>query len=1111
MDNAWRDELEACLIKKFGVQKGQALFSKYHKAFLTSYAEECTVQMALRDILRFENLSQKKSFSIYLYEIKEERGIALHLRLYQYSKPLPLSDILPILENLGLRTLTEHPYEVSLKKTHGWISDFAVLPVIKKTWDIKKIKPLFKEVFLQIFLGRSENDAMNKLVLGAMLSYSEITILRAYAKYLAQAGFRFSLSYIEETVSNHPQLSKNLVKFFKARFSLKKYKNLLKKLDNKILEELDAIDVLAEDRIMRQIYYLMLATVRTNYFQKNHKNHKDYLALKFYSKAIPDLPKPCPLYEIFVYSARFEGIHLRSSAVSRGGIRWSDRREDLRTEILGLMKAQRVKNAVIVPGGAKGGFVLKKNRFSEGEVVHCYKLFIRSLLDLTDNIQKGEMIHPVNVFCIDDFDPYLVVAADKGTGAFSDIANSIAKEYDFWLGDAFASGGMTGYNHKEMGITARGAFESIRRHFRECDINIDQDEFTVIGIGDMGGDVFGNGMLYSKNIKLIAAFNGKDIFIDPNPDPQKSYRERKRLFQSKNSSWQNYNRELISKGGGVFSRLTKSIALTPEIRNVLKIDATSLSPDELITAILKAPCDLLYNGGIGTFVKSSNEKNDDVLDKTNDFCRINANELRVKVVGEGGNLGFTQLARVEFSLLGGHINTDFIDNSGGVDCSDHEVNIKILLDKAETLKKITNKERNALLSKMKDEVAELVLRDNYNQALTLSLSRERSMTNTGLYENFIKMLEASNDIDRALEFLPDAKTILERKAANQGLTSPEIAILLSYSKIHVKNEILKSGIPEDKFFIRELESEFPKTLHRKNFQSLMRTHRLYREIIATQLSNKIVNEMGVTFVYRVQDELAATVSEVIRAYVISSKIFESEEMEHLIESFNFKVSAKLQYDLLHHTRHLINLSTRWFLRNPKYANQDIEKTIKYFYDPIKKLEPIVPDLVSGNTKEYLKTLTEQFIHAGIPKEAAKRIATYRALYILLNVIDVASQYKFEMFKTAKMYYDIGTRFNFVWFRDHISVDVREGHWYNLARLTLRDELDVLQKLLTIIILQSNKKENNVTKLIDDWIKNHPRPVARWESMVDMILGNPNIDYSMFFIVLRELYEHISPV
>ncbi|HLB58359.1 MAG TPA: NAD-glutamate dehydrogenase domain-containing protein, partial [Gammaproteobacteria bacterium] len=684
MTRIWKEHLEVALIKTFGTKKGAALHAKYVNAFPTSYQEDTHLSLAIEDITQLEQLSTARPLEITFYQRKENNQPSLHLRLFQYGTSIPLSDVLPILENLDLRTFNEHPYEIRVEKNSDcWISDFSVGYATDIHDKLKKIIPLFQDAFTRTVFHLCENDGFNKLVLGAELTWREIMILRAYAKYLHQIRFRFSQSYIENTVTKHSNIAKDLITLFKLKFDPKQAitaKNALQKIEIKIQTALDAITSLDEDRIMRYFWKLICASLRTNYFQTlPNGQSKTYLSIKFQSNDIPDLPLPHPLYEIFVYSPRFEAIHLRAEKVARGGIRWSDRREDFRTEVLNLMKAQKVKNAIIVPSGAKGGFVLKTfplpidHKALEEEVIICYKEFISGLLDLTDNLKNNKVIRPKQVVCYDEPDTYLVVAADKGTATFSDIANSLSKKYDFWLGDAFASGGSTGYDHKKIGITARGAWESIRRHFHELNININKTDFTVVGIGDMSGDVFGNGMIYSRRINLIGAFDHRNIFIDPNPHPETSYRERVRLFKSPHLSWEDYNSKLISRGGGVFKRSSKSISISPEIKKCLEIEDNALTPNELIRALLKAPVDLLFNGGIGTYVKSSAENNSDIGDKGNEFCRINGNELRCRIVGEGGNLGFTQLGRVEYALGGGLINTDFIDNSGGVDCSDHEV------------------------------------------------------------------------------------------------------------------------------------------------------------------------------------------------------------------------------------------------------------------------------------------------------------------------------------------------------------------------------------------------------------------------------------------------------
>ncbi|HAU1757896.1 TPA: NAD-glutamate dehydrogenase [Legionella pneumophila] len=1117
MTNSWKDKLQKQLTQQFGSPKGKQLIDKYTETMSMSYCEQHTPEEAIQDILQIEKLSKDNPLVIDFYE-KTHLQYPLHIKLYRYETPIPLSDILPMLENMGLRTYTERPYKIKTRDGQlFWISDFNVTYSQTDSLNITQVKDVFAEALINITLGVCENDGFNKLVLCAGLSWQEITILRAYAKYLHQIGIRYSQSYIEKTIEMHAAIARDLIHFFYLKFGLKRKSTIHKDisaLEQKIQINIDAISSLDEDRIMRYFWSLMKATLRTNYFQKNHAGlSKDYLSFKLKSSEIPDLPPGQPLYEIFVYSTRFEGIHLRSTKVARGGIRWSDRPEDFRTEILGLMKAQKVKNAVIVPSGAKGGFVLKKPLLAasreqiQQEVISCYKSFINGLLDLTDNLINDKTIPPQNVICYDEPDPYLVVAADKGTATFSDIANSIAKEHGFWLGDAFASGGSAGYDHKKMGITAHGAWESVKRHFRELEINIQQQDFTVVGIGDMSGDVFGNGMLYSKHIRLLAAFDHRHIFLDPNPDPLKSYEERLRLFNLPTSSWEDYNLQLISKGGGVYKRSSKSIPISPQVKKALAIEANALTPNELIRALLKAPVDLLFNGGIGTYVKATTESHADVGDKTNEFCRINGAELHCKVVGEGGNLGFTQLGRVEFALKGGLINTDAIDNSAGVNCSDHEVNIKILLDKEIREKKLTEKKRNQLLSRMTDEVADLVLQDNYNQALILSISAAHSSHYSGLYQDYMKELEKWVNLDRNVEFLPDDKKLLERKTTGAGLTRPELAVLMAHTKIHIANELLKSHLPDDSYFTTFLETGFPISL-RKPYAKALPKHPLSREIIATQLSNKLVNNMGITFMYRMLMETGMSIADIACAYTISACIFQTDVLQNLIDSFQDKISLSTQYELLHHIRQLLNLATRWFLHNNRLTG-GIEKNIKNYGKSVKKLEQLIPKLMGGVTKEYLEKLISQFVSIGIEKDMAQKIAITRALYTSLNIIEVTTQNEFDLSLTAETYFKVGSQFNLVWFRDQIANDSREGHWNTMARLSLRDELDNLQRRLTIAILTTNTKERTSEKLINYWLEqNHPIQ-KRWEKLLEMLLGSENIDYTIFFIALRELSSLIQ--
>jgi glutamate dehydrogenase len=1117
MNREWNDTLQGKLSETFGTENSPALFNKYKDAFSTNYREECPAEIAVSDIKHMEKLSKNIPIDITFYLAADK---SLHLRLFQFDQPIPLSDVLPMLENMDLRTYDERPYHIQELEHSIWISDFTVTYTKATTLDIDKVKDLFQDAFINTRFGLSENDGFNKLVLGAQLAWGEIIILRAYAKYLRQTGFRFSQAYIEQALVNNAGITKDLTNLFIAKFDPEqKSKAAADALEATILQALENITSLDEDRIVRRILELIKATLRTNYFQKQTDgNSKEYLSFKLSSRDIPELPLPLPLYEIFVYSPRFEGIHLRNAKVARGGIRWSDRREDFRTEVLGLMKAQKVKNAVIVPSGAKGGFVLKMlppqatREVTQTEVIYCYKSFIRGLLDLTDNLENEKVIKPSQVVCYDDDDTYLVVAADKGTATFSDTANSISKEYNFWLGDAFASGGSVGYDHKKMGITARGTWESVKRHFSEININVHETDFTVVGIGDMSGDVFGNGLIYTPHIKLLGAFDHRHIFLDPNPNPETSYIERVRLFNLPTSSWEDYSPSLISAGGGVFKRSSKSIPLSPEMKKILGVDVNQMVPNELVRALLKAPVDLLWNGGIGTYVKANTESHADVGDKTNEYCRINGEELCCRVVGEGGNLGFTQLGRVEYALHGGLINTDFIDNSAGVDCSDHEVNIKILLNQEVKKGAINENKRNEILASMTQEVSDLVLKDNYNQALAMSVANFYASQLITIHQNYIKDLESAGVINRAVEFLPDDKKLLERKAAGLGLTRPELAVLLAYTKIHIKSEILNSDIPDHPYLSQILYTAFPATLQ-KSYSDELAKHSLHREIVATQLSNQIINESGIAFIYNLKNETGATTAEILRAYIVASRIFDALELQRLIESFDHKISVTIQYELLGHIKRLTYLATRWFLRHKKLASDNMQEIIASFSKSVKSLEALIPSLMGGFTKNYLETLSIEFEKVGISQDIARRIAAARAMYTSLNIIEVATKHKFDLFKTTKVYFAVGEYFNLLWFRDRIANDTREGYWETLSRLTLRDELDILQKLITTSIMQQKQQMEDPNAAIENWIAKNPRSMERWEKILEMLHSSTSVDYVMFFIALRELSDliHASEV
>lgn len=1111
MENTWIGKLQAQLIKELGNDKGSAIFQKYQQALPHSYIDETTPANAVADILQLEELGPDTPILIKLYVNMENQDFPLHLRIFQQGKAIPLSTILPMLANFNLITDNEQPNKLTLPNNEiRWISDFSI-SYENKELDITKVSRLFTDAFLNICAGRAENDGFNKLVLGASLTWHEIIILRAYAKYLHQIGFRFTQHYIEQTLAAHPVITRDLIALFMALHdpNKKTSKTETDAIENRINAALENVPSLDEDRILRRLMLLIKVTLRTNYFQRDKENRrKHYFCFKLSSREVPDLPLPVPLYEIFVYSPHFEGIHLRNTKVARGGIRWSERPEDFRTEILGLMKAQIVKNAVIVPSGAKGGFVLKRcltgltREEINKEVILRYTDFISGLLDITDNIKENEQVRPVNVMCHDDFDPYLVVAADKGTASFSDLANSISAAYQFWLGDAFASGGSAGYDHKKMGITARGAWESIKRHFRELNIDVMETDITVVGVGDMSGDVFGNGMMYTNHIKLVAAFNHKHIFIDPTPNPEASYKERVRLFNLPNSAWSDYNKNLISAGGGVFDRSLKSITLTPEMKQVLGTEINSATPNELVRIILKAPVDLLFNGGIGTYVKSSAESNADVGDRTNDYCRVDGSELRTKVVGEGGNLGFTQLGRVDFALKGGLINTDFIDNSAGVDCSDHEVNLKILLSEQIVKGDMSLQQRNDLLSSLTQEVASLVLRDNYEQALVMSFSAASARKNISLHISHIKEMEINGFFDRKVENFPDDKKLLERKSAVEGLTRPEIAVLLEYTKIYLKHSILKSSIPEDAHINIVVENAFPPSV-RKRFQANMRDHKLYRDIVATQLTNIIISMMGITFVHRSQTETGASIEDIVRAFTVATQVFGAAKLIKMVEDLGFKISVTKQYEMLHNIRNLIHLATRWFLQS-NLLTGNLQDLITHYSERVNHLEKIIPNLMSGFTRQYLDDLINEFLAEGLPRETAQRVATYRAIYTSLNIIDISTREGFDLVKTAEVYFSSGERVNMLWFRDQINHDTREGHWNVLARLTLRDELDAVQRRLTSAILHNADSSVNSRELVDSWVESNKVAMNRWDEMLTALHSSAHIDYSMFFIAIREL-------
>lgn len=1111
----WIDELQHLFFDTYGEEQANELYAHYKNAFPAVYTENFSPRVAVYDIKHIQTLSQDRSLVLNLYKMMDEKPECFRLKIYQNDTTIELSDVLPILERLGMRAINERPYLLKFENgQETWINDFALQYTGPLQFKIDDIKELFQNAFASVWFGKSENDGFNQLILSAGLDWNQVSVLRTYAKYFKQIGFTFSQEYIEIALGNNAHLAKKLIELFEMRFNpdlIQDREENCQRIIDHIFGGLEDVSNLDEDKIIRQYIQTIRETLRTNYYQINSDgSQKSYISIKLNSKNIPSVPRPYPMYEIFVYSPKFEAVHLRGGKVARGGLRWSDRREDFRTEILGLMKAQQVKNAVIVPTGAKGGFVPKQIPIHAcreeilAEGIKCYQSFIRGLLDITDNYKHGKVIKPERMVSYDEDDPYLVVAADKGTATFSDIANAISLEHNFWLGDAFASGGSVGYDHKKMGITARGAWESVKRHFYELDTDIKEHDFTVIGIGDMAGDVFGNGMLLSNRIKLLSAFNHIHIFVDPNPDSEISFKERERLFQLPRSNWTDYDKKLISKGGGVFSRAAKSIPVSKEMKETFGIKQDAIEPNELIRVLLTAEVDLLWSAGIGTFVKAKAESHSDVGDRTNDSIRINGSQLRCKVVGEGGNLGLTQLGRVEYALNGGLIYTDFIDNSGGVNCSDKEVNIKILLNSIVAAGDLTEKQRNELLSEMTSEVANLVLFDNFAQPRSISLSATQAAKSIELHSRYINELEQSGKLDRDLEFLPDEKMLMELKLVGKGLTRPGIAVLLCYTKTILKEQILQSDLPEDNFLKDVLMSYFPKPLHGR-FSAQMQNHPLKREIIATKLSNLIVNEMGFTFVYRLQYETGALVPSIVRAYIIARTVFGLGMIWNELWGLEGAIQAEKQNELMMLYVRLIRRITRWFLRNQR-KNLDITKAVKHYEAGIRVLKECLPDILNTRRQKQYEIHFEQYEALGISKSLSHELSITRDLFSALDIIEVSHETGLEIADVAKTYFKIDEFLDLGWIRSQVISHPTESHWEALSREALRDDLDWQQRELTSGILRICSKKKAFGDCFDSWAENNHILIERWKHAIADLRASSSLAYTMFFVVIRELLD-----
>ena len=1107
----WSDRLLDSLIDAAGEERGNRLFRQYADAFPSSYREATSPQNAVYDIEQLEKIAETRSFELNPYRPIEAEENAFRIRLYNYGGPVLLSDTLPVLEKLGLVVVTENPYELDLggagRVMH--IHDFGVRLRDEGPLNFDDVRAPFKECFTRIWQGQMESDGFNGLILAAGMTWHEVVIIRAYSKFLRQARVPFSQEYMEETLARNGELTASIVKLFNALFNPQLKKRNPAKIRKRIEADLDKVSNLDEDRIIRSFLNLVDATLRTNFYQQDEDgNPYSYLSLKFDSGKIEDLPKPRPLREIFVYSPRFEAVHLRFGMVARGGLRWSDRREDFRTEVLGLVKAQQVKNSVIVPVGSKGGFVLKQAPSMSDrdaylqEGIDCYKLFVGAMLEITDNLRGDKTLSPRDVVCRDDPDPYLVVAADKGTATFSDFANGVARDKGFWLDDAFASGGSAGYDHKKMGITAKGAWESVKRHFREMGHDTQSQDFTVVGCGDMSGDVFGNGMLLSEHIRLIGAFNHLHIFVDPNPDAAKSFKERRRLFDLPRSSWNDYDPKLISKGGGVFDRSAKSIKLSAELKQLFRFDRDTVTPNELIRAILLAQVDLLWFGGIGTYIKASSESDADAGDRANDPIRVNGSELNCRVVGEGANLGVTQLGRVEFARSGGRINTDFIDNSAGVDCSDHEVNIKVVLGDVVQRGDMTMKQRDRLLVRMTDEVGRLVLRDNYQQSQAITTAEARSHRLLDRQNRFMRGLEREGLLDREIEFLPDEEEVARRLSSSTGLTRPEISVLLSYAKIVTYDEILDSALPDEELLVEDLVSYFPTPL-REAYRDSIEGHRLRREIIATMVTNSMINRVGATYIHEMQDATGHSTDEIARAYLVARDAFDLRSIWNAIEGLDNKVEAALQTDMLQEANKLCQRNVQWFLRNESHP-LNITQTMNRFASGVRELRAQIDDVVGAEDSRSIKAREARLTSEGIPKKLAREIAGLDVLASACDIVRIAMTAKYRVGRVAAVYFGIGSELSMDWLKNAALSVTPENEWQKRALDAVIDDLFAHQSALTQRVLESGNKSRAADKLIEGWIEGRGAAASRVRELVSDLRTAEGLDVSMFAVANREL-------
>jgi glutamate dehydrogenase len=1118
----WSDEFRDNLIDKVGEEHAQHLMRKYAHALPEAYKEDFTAETGVADIVRLDELPSENGLAFDLYVPDDEDEADHRLKVFRTGHAVSLARALPIFTQMGIEVLDERPYEIDVPDGEVlWIYDFGLRLPAGTTFDGTRAKNFIDAVRL-LWLDEVEQDGFNALVVRSSLTWWQANILRTYAKYLRQVGTTFSQGYIEQALIDNAPIAEAIVELFESRFDPNRGREapVVEGEVSRVgaIEELLAeVASLDQDRILRSLLGMVNATLRTNAYRTTRDGQRrPAVAVKLDPHHIPDLPEPRPRFEIWVYSPRVEGVHLRFGPVARGGLRWSDRREDFRTEILGLVKAQMVKNAVIVPTGAKGGFVAKRLPDPSvdrdawlAEGIACYRSFISCLLDLTDNYvttpSGGQQVAaPPQVRRYDADDPYLVVAADKGTATFSDIANGIAVDYGFWLGDAFASGGSVGYDHKAMGITARGAWESVKYHFRELGLDTQTQDFVAVGIGDMSGDVFGNGMLLSEHIKLVAAFDHRHVFLDPNPDPAVSFTERRRLFGLPRSSWADYDPAKMSEGGGVYARTLKAVPISQQVATALGIPpgVGTLTPNELIHAILLAPADLLWNGGIGTYVKAAGETHADVGDKANDAVRVDAVDLRCRVVGEGGNLGFTQLGRIEFARHGGHINTDAIDNSAGVDTSDHEVNLKILLDRAVDAGRITSGERNELLAAVTDDVAHHVLRHNYEQNVLLGMARKLSPALSSVHLRFMQELEEAGELDRKLEFLPDDAEIARRETEGLGLFSPENCVLTAYSKMTLTHQIEDSTLPDDPWFQRVLAGYFPQAIAER-FADDLPHHPLRREIITTVVVNDMINRGGTTFVHRAIEETGAEVGEIARAYSVVREVFDLPSLWSAIEALDNDVPTTAQHAAYQEIRRLIDRATRWLV-DLRFPISDVAAEIERYRAVVTACGPRCPELMRGAERQSLFDDADKLVALGLPRDLSLRVAELLSAFLLLDVVEIAEATGHDPQVVAELHYAISERLSIDELLTRVTALPRDDRWSTLARSAARHDVYAVLSSITTAVLSSTDDDLGADERIDAWVEQNIERVERARSTVRAALDREAVDLATLSVALRVL-------